>query len=65
MNEAKREREALDTWGVFLLMTGAAGPKLPPRCFHRFGSSRVGYVCVVGVVLEETPLEMSLINKPR
>lgn len=45
-------------------MTAAAVPKLPQRCYHRFGSSRV---CILGrgwvLVLEKTSLAISLISE--
>lgn len=60
MGQSEGEKQTLYTWGVFSLMTRAAVPKLPPRCCHCFGGSRVGFgVCMpLGRwgVLAKTPL---------
>lgn len=67
VNEAKREADVIHVGFFFLLMTAAAGPKLPRRCRHHFGSSRV---CVLGAggsgvgLREDTPLQSHLISEP-
>lgn len=61
--ESERGRRC--TRGVFfLLMTGAAGPKLPQLCYYRFGGSRVGWVSVV-LEKEGGKGAISLISEPR
>lgn len=67
MNEAwrerERERQTLYTWDVFLLMTGAAVPKLPQRSYHHSGGSRVGWASWRGGFLSSLASRAEMIQR--
>lgn len=65
-NVSDTGNQALRTWGVFLLMIRAAGPKLV-MLLAIVGRGRVGRVFVFapGEVVEKTLLKISLISEPR
>lgn len=61
--ERERERQTLYTWDVFLLMTGAAVPKLPQRSYHHSGGSRVGWASWRGGYLSSLASRAEMIQR--